>query len=101
MPQFVNHGSPDLITDFALAGTDRLDVLLVKHDVVRSRPQIEKALLCRWHTMKQTQKKPSLPRAGRRLVRRQVLYQNGDIVNACAKLFRERVENLLDHLGEA
>ena len=26
---------------------------------------------------------------------------NGDIVNACAKLLRERVENLLDHLGEA
>jgi len=86
MPQFVDHRSPNLVADFSLAGADRLDVLLVKHDVVRPRPQIEKALLCCWHTMKQTQKEPSSPREGRRLVRWQVLYENGNIVNACAKL---------------
>jgi hypothetical protein len=31
----------------------------------------------------------------------QVLYENGNIVNAYAKLIRKRVEYLLDHLGEA
>jgi hypothetical protein len=32
MPQFVDHRSPDLVTDFGLAGTDRLDILLVAFD---------------------------------------------------------------------
>jgi hypothetical protein len=61
MSQFVDYGSPDLVTDFGIAGTDRLDVLLVKHDVVRPRPQVEKALLCRRDAVKQTKKKPSSP----------------------------------------
>ena len=68
MPKFVDHRSPDLVTDFGFAGTDRLDVLLIEHDIVRPRPQVEKALLCCWHAMEQTQKELSSPQAVGRLV---------------------------------
>ena len=42
--------------------------------------------------------KPLLPRLRRRLVRRHILYQNSNILNATAKFLRERVERLLDYL---
>jgi len=34
--QFVDDRSPDLLPDFGLTGADCFDVLLVKHNVVRS-----------------------------------------------------------------
>ncbi len=36
----------------------------------------------------------------RRLVQRHILYQNSNVTNATAKFLWERVERLLDYLGE-
>ena len=45
MPQFVEHGLPDLVTDFGFAGADRLDILLVENDAVRSRTEVKRKRL--------------------------------------------------------
>ena len=51
--------------------------------------------------MEETQKQPPLPpRLRGSLVRRHILYQNGNVPNANAKLLWERVERLLDYLDE-
>src|ERR1019366_4295592 len=51
--------------------------------------------------MEETQKQPPLlPRLRGSLVRRHILYQNGNVTNATAKFLWERVERLLDYLDE-
>src|SRR5208282_585839 len=93
----------DLFAHFRLAGADRLNILLIEHDVIGSRRQVEYALLGRGHAMEETQKQPPLlPRTqcGRWLVRRHILNQNSNVTNATAKFLGERVERLLDYLDE-
>src|SRR5216684_2926841 len=92
---------PDLLADFGLAGADRFNILLIKHDVIGPRRLVKYALLGRWHAMEKTQKQPPLlPRPRGWLFRRPVLYQNRNITNAVTKFLWERVERLLDHLDE-
>ena len=55
----------DLFADFGLAGADRFNILLVKHDVIRPCRQVKYALLGRGHAMEETQKQPRwLPDCG-------------------------------------
>lgn len=48
----------DLFAAFGFAGADRLDILLLEHDVVRSGGQVKDALLGRGHAVEDTQKQP-------------------------------------------
>src|ERR1039458_5266624 len=91
----------DLFADSGLAGADRFNILPIKHDVIGSRRQVKYALLGRGDAMEETQKQPPLlPRLRRWLVRRHILYQDSNVTNATAKFCWERVERLLDYLGE-
>ena len=53
MTELMNHCEPDLCADFGLRGAHRFDVLLVEHDVVRPRWQIEDTLLCHGHAVEE------------------------------------------------
>jgi hypothetical protein len=50
----------DLFADFGLAGADRFNISLIKHDVIRPRRQVKDALLGRGHAVEETQEKPPL-----------------------------------------
>src|ERR1039458_9278980 len=101
MTQFMDERQADLFADFGLARADRFNILPIKHDVIGSRRQVKYALLGRRHAMEETQKQlPLLPRLRRWLVGGHILYQNSNVTNAPAKLCWERVERLLDYLGE-
>jgi len=53
----------DLFADFGLAGADRFNILLIKHDVIGPCRHVKYALLGRGHAMEETQKQPPfLPR---------------------------------------
>jgi hypothetical protein len=52
LPQFVYKRLADLVAYFCLARTDRFDILLIKHDVIRSRGEVEDAPLRRRHAVK-------------------------------------------------
>ena len=52
VPQFMYESLSDLVSDFSLIRADRLNVFLVKHDVIRSRGQVEDASLRRRHAVK-------------------------------------------------
>jgi hypothetical protein len=57
----MNDSKSDLFADFDLAGTDRFNILLIKHDMIWPRRQIEYALLGGGNAMEDTQKQsPSL-----------------------------------------
>jgi hypothetical protein len=76
------------MSDFILVRTHRFDVLLVKHDVVRSSREIEDALLGSRYTMKNAQKQsPLLARVRRCLVGRQVLHEDRYVFDSTAELF--------------
>ena len=51
--QFVDDRAADLLPDFGLAAADGFDVLLVKHDVIRSAGQVKDALPGRGHPVKE------------------------------------------------
>src|SRR5262249_24210235 len=97
----MDDGQADLFADFRLVGADRLNILLIKHDVIGARGQVKHALLGPGYSVEKTESQ--MPRPARmrwRLVRRHILYQNSNVMNATAKFWRERVENLLDYLDE-
>src|ERR1019366_2539145 len=99
--EFMDERQADLFADSGLARADRFNILPIKHDVIGSRRQVKYALLGRGYAMEETQKQPPLlPRLRRWLVGRHILYQNSNVTNAPAKFCRERVERLLDYLGE-
>jgi len=50
--QFMYESLADLMSDLSLIGADRLNILLVKHDVIRSRGEVENAPLGRRHAVK-------------------------------------------------
>jgi hypothetical protein len=58
--QFVDKRLADLVADFSPAPTDRFDVLLVKHDVVRTHGNLNDALLRCWNAVKDAKKQPPL-----------------------------------------
>jgi hypothetical protein len=43
--QFVEHGLPDLMTDFGLVRADRLNIFLVEDDAVRSLAKVKHTFL--------------------------------------------------------
>src|SRR5208337_2784823 len=99
--QFMNDRPADLFADFGLAGADRFNIFLIEHDVIGSRRQVKYALPGRGYAVEETQKQPlALSRSPCWLVRRQILHQNSNVTNAAAKFLWERVERLLDYLGE-
>ena len=51
--QFGDDRAADLLPDFGLAAADGFDVLLVKHDVIRSAGQVKDALPGRGHPVKE------------------------------------------------
>ena len=50
----------DLFADSRLAGADRFNILLIKHDVIGPRRPVKHALLGRGHAMEETQEQPPL-----------------------------------------
>ena len=50
----------NLLADFGLAGADRFDIFLIKHDVIWPCGKVEYALLRHGHAMEDTEKQPSL-----------------------------------------
>lgn len=52
VPQFMYESLADLTSDFSLVGADRLNVLLIKHDVIRYCGEVEDAPLRRRHAVK-------------------------------------------------
>jgi hypothetical protein len=52
MTEFMYEGLADLMSDFSLIGADRLNVLLIKHDVIRSCGEVEDTPLRRRHAVK-------------------------------------------------
>ena len=97
----MDDGQADLFADFRLVGADRLNILLIQHDVIGPRGQVKHSLLGPGYSVEKTESQ--MPRPARlrwRLVRRHILYQNSNVMNATAKFWRERVENLLDYLDE-
>jgi hypothetical protein len=51
MAKFMDDRQADLLTDFDLAGADRFNILLIKHDVIGPRREVKYALLGRGHAM--------------------------------------------------
>ena len=99
--EFVNERQADLFADFGLVRADRFNILLIKHEVIRSRRQVKYALLGRGHAVKETQKQPPvLPRMWRWLVGRHIFHQNSNVTDATAEFLWQRVESLLDYLDE-
>jgi hypothetical protein len=58
--QFMDDRQADLFADFGLAGADRFNILLIKHNVIGPRREVKDALLDRGHTIEETQKQPPL-----------------------------------------
>jgi hypothetical protein len=52
MTEFMYKSLANLMTNFYLTGADRLNILLIKHDVIRSRGEVEDAPLRRRHAVK-------------------------------------------------
>lgn len=50
----------DLFADSGLAGADRFNILLIKHDVIGPRRSVKRALFGRGHAMEETQEQPPL-----------------------------------------
>src|SRR5262245_8977727 len=99
--EFMDDRQTDLFADFGFAGADRFNVLLIKHDVIGPRRQVKDALPGHGYSMENAESQPPLlPRPRRWLVRRRILEQNRNVMHATAKFLRERVEHLLDYLGE-
>ena len=89
------------MSDFCLVRTDRLNILLIKHDVIRSRGEVEDAPLRRRHAVKRCLEATAvLPRLGSSLVRRKVLNENGDVLDTAAKFLRQRIQSLFCNLNE-
>ena len=97
----MDHGSPDLFADLSFACANRFNVLLIEHDVVGSRGHVEDAFPGCGHAPEKTQNQPpSLSRLWWALLRRQVLYQNSNVMDAIAKFRWKRVQCLLDHFDK-
>jgi len=58
--QFMDDRPADLFADSGLAGADRFNILLIKHDVIGPRRPVKHALLGRGHAMEETQEQPPL-----------------------------------------
>lgn len=106
--EFVDDGAADLLANFLLGGTNRLDVFLVEDDGVGARGKIEDAAPGRGnaaiYTEHQLARRQRARTAGAprfNLLGRQVLDQHRDIVNAAAKPAGQAVEFGLDELEEA
>jgi hypothetical protein len=50
--EFMYESLANLVADFGLSGADRLNILLIKHDVIRSRGEVEDAPIRRRHAVK-------------------------------------------------
>ena len=102
MTEFMYESLANLMTNFRLIGADRLNVLLIKHDVSWTYRNIKDALLRRWHSMKDAQKQsPLLAELGWCLVGRKILDEDRDVMDTAPKFFWERVERLLNNLDES
>jgi hypothetical protein len=101
VPQFMYESLADLMTHFGLARADRLNILLIKHNVIWSCGEVEDApLRCR-HAVKDAQKQPPLlPQLGWSLVRRKIFNEDRDVLDADAELFRQRIQSLFCNLDE-
>lgn len=87
---------------FRLVRADRFDVLLVKHNVIRPSREVENALMGSGHSMKDAQRQsPLLTQLRRCLVRRKIFDEDRAVMDAASKFSWERVERLLDNLGES
>jgi len=51
VPQFMYESLANLMSDFSLVRADRFNILLIKHDVLRSRGEVEDAALRRRHAV--------------------------------------------------
>ena len=105
--EFVDDGAADLLTDFVVGGTNSFDVFLVEDDGVRARRQIEDAPLGRRnaaiyaeHQLARRQRARTAGAARFNLLRRQVLDQHRDVMNAAAKLAGQAIQFGLDELQE-
>ncbi len=101
VPQFVEHGLPDLATNFGFVGADRLDILLVEDDAVRPRAEVEHTPPSGGHTVEFSQKQSAGLVGTSFLCRRTpffaqlwpVFNQYGQVVNLFAKLYRKRIQD--------
>jgi hypothetical protein len=90
----------DLFVDSGLAGADRFDILLIKHDVIGPRREVKYALLGRGNAMEQTQKQPPLlPDCGDGWFGG-ISSTRTATLRTTAEFLWERVERLLDYLDE-
>src|SRR5208283_2517163 len=87
--EFVDDRAPDLLAQLGLVVADSLDVLLVEHNVIRACWEAKDTLLGHRYAVKQAQAEQLwLARRRRLLIWRQVLDQNGNVVDAPAELLR-------------
>ena len=108
--QFMEHSLPDLATDFGCVGADRLDVLPVEDDAVRTDRQVKDASRGGRQALKNSQNQtsslagPRVPGGPTRLSSRSpgrlVLNQNREVVDSFAKLFWKCVEYFRNQLNE-
>jgi hypothetical protein len=54
MAELMYDREPNLCPDFSLRGAHRFNILLVEHDVIRPRWQIEDTLLCHGNAVEET-----------------------------------------------
>lgn len=102
VPQFVYQRLANLMANFSLVRTDRFDILLVKHDVVRPSREVEDAFLGSRNTMKDAQKQSLLlTRLGWSLVARKILDEDRDVMNTAPKFFWERLERVLNNFDKS
>jgi hypothetical protein len=94
MAELVDDRAPDLLPDFGFGGAHRFDILLLEDDVIRPGRQVEDTLLGHRHPVEESQKE-LLGVAGWSLAGQVVFHQHGDIANAAAEFFRERVDHFL------
>ena len=52
MTEFMYESLADLMSDLSLIGADRLNILLIKHDMIRSGGEVEDAPVRRRHAVK-------------------------------------------------
>src|SRR5579864_9751397 len=101
MTEFMYESLADLMAHFRLIGADRLNVLLIKHDVIRSCGQVEDAPLRRRHAVKDAQKQsPALPQLGWSLVRWKIFNKDRDVLDADSELFQQRIQSFFCDLDE-
>jgi hypothetical protein len=101
VPQFMYESLANLMSDSSLVRADRFNILLIKHDVIRSYGEVEDAPLRRRHAVENPQKQSSvLPLLGWSLVRRKISDEDRDVLDPDLELFRQRIQSLFCNLDE-